>query len=305
MLRLVFICLLFIALPMRPMAQRSKSDAFTQLEDSLAIYYRQVFSKSPRVERLAANKKFITILENILNQVDPFSYNLDSLKFISQLTSNDQFVKFWNWNIPNDNEDGQFYCCLMAHKNKKKAKSEIIKLIDVSKSIVAIENFVGSKDKWPGMLYFKIITHKLPNETYYTLLGWEGHNAITKRKLVDVLSFKSNGEPIFGKAIFEMKDGKNPKRISFEYASNLTMSLKYYEAKKQLVFDHLAPRETELEGQFQFYGPDMTYDAFQYKAGKWFFRSDVNMKNDPNERTDGTENKKYKKKKIYDPNKKP
>ncbi len=298
------VCIVFFCSHFGLIAQITESNKIKVLNDSLNVYYQQVFSKLPRVERIAANKKFSTVLETILNQVDPFSYHMDSMKFITQLNSNDNLLKLWNWNIPNDNEDGQFYCCIMAYKNKKKGKSEIIKLIDISKTINAIENFVGTKDKWPGMLYFKIITHKLPTETYYTLLGWDGHNAITKRKLIDVLSFKGSGEPIFGKAIFENMAGKNPKRISFEYASQLTMSIKYYEAKKMLVFDHLAPREKELEGQFQFYGPDMTYDAFQYKAGKWYFNSDVNIKNEPNERTDGTENKKYNKKKMYTPNKK-
>jgi hypothetical protein len=271
------------------------------LKDSLNFYYQKVFSKTPRIERIEANKKFSAALEALLLEVDPFAQSLDSMKYVTQLSSDDNHLKIFNWNIPNDNEDGQFYCCIMVHKTKKKGTYDVIKLIDISKTINNIENFVGSKDKWPGMLYFKIITHKIANETYYTMLGWDGHNAITKRKLIDVLSFKSNGEPVFGKAIFEDMANKNPKRISFEYSAQLTMNIKYYENKKMLVFDHLAPREVELEGQFQFYGPDMSYDAFKLKDGKWFFKADVSMKNDPNERTDGTENKKYNKKKIYSP----
>jgi hypothetical protein len=287
--------------PLRSIAQSENDTAAKALTDSVYFYYQKVFSKSPRIERIAANKQFSTLLESLLFEVDPFKTNFDSLKYVTQLTSDDNQLKLFNWNIPNDNEDGQFYCCLIVHRTKKKGSYDIIKLIDVSKTITNIENFIGSKDKWPGMLYFKIITHKTQQETYYTLLGWDGHNAITKRKLIEVLSFKSNGDPVFGKAIFEAIPNKSPKRISFEYAAQLTMNIKHYKDKKMLVFDHLAPREVELEGQFQFYGPDMSYDAFKLKEGKWYFSADVSMKNDPNERTDGTENKKYNKKQLYTP----
>jgi hypothetical protein len=292
---------LFILTQIHLFSQSSDQNKKEVLKDSLNFYYQKVFSKTPRIERIEANKKFSAALEALLLEVDPFTFPLDSMKYITQLSSDDKLLKIFNWNIPNDNEDGQFYCCIMVHKTKKKGAYDVIKLIDISKTINNIENFIGSKDKWPGMLYFKIITHKTPTETYYSMLGWDGHNAITKRKLIDVLSFKSNGEPIFGKAIFEDMVNKNPKRISFEYSAQLTMNIKYYENKKMLVFDHLAPRATELEGQFQFYGPDMSYDAFKLKAGKWYFSSDISMKNEPNERTDGTENKKYNKKKMYTP----
>jgi hypothetical protein len=290
-----------LLLPISLLAQSKNNAPAKVLMDSVNFYYQKVFSKSPRIERIAANKQFSTHLEAMLLEVDPFKSNFDSLKYVTQLTSDDNQLKLFNWNIPNDNEDGQFYCCLLVHRTKKKETYEITKLIDISKTITNIENFIGSKDKWPGMLYFKIITHKMPAEVYYTLLGWEGHNAITKRKLIEVLSFKSNGDPIFGKAIFEDIPNKSPKRISFEYAAQLTMNIKHYKDKKMLVFDHLAPREAELEGQFQFYGPDMSYDAFKLKEGKWYFTADVSMKNEPNERSDGTENKKYNKKKLYNP----
>jgi hypothetical protein len=59
------------------------------------------------------------------------------------------------------------------------------------------------------------------------------------------------------------------------------MSLKYNEGRKQIIFSHLAPNNLDplLEGQFQYYGPDGSFDALNAKKGKWDYEPAIEIKN--------------------------
>ena len=40
---------------------------------------------------------------------------------------------------------------------------------------------------WYGCLYYDIIPIKVGKEKYYTLLGWDGNNKNTTKKIIDVV----------------------------------------------------------------------------------------------------------------------
>ena len=120
-------------------------------------------------------------------------------------------------------------------------------------------------------LIYEIIPDK--KEDQYILLAWDGHDRISNRKVIDVITISSRsvrlGAPVF-------KDGKSTyKRVLFTYAEEVNMSLRYQEKEKRILFDHLAPKDPRLEGQFQFYGPDMSFDSYISDKGKWNLESDV------------------------------
>jgi hypothetical protein len=121
---------------------------------------------------------------------------------------------------------------------------------------------------------------KYKKKKYYVLLGWDGNNRISNKRLIDVLYFTEKGFPKFGDAIFSSESGKVKKRIIFEYQAGLVMSLRYEDEKNAIVFDHLSPSNPSLEGQFSFYGPDFSYDMMQFKDGKWIYIKDVLPRND-------------------------
>jgi len=47
------------------------------------------------------------------------------------------------------------------------------------------------------------------------------------------------------------------------------MTLKYDEGKEMIIYDHLSPSEPKYEGQYEFYGPDFSYDGLKYENGIW------------------------------------
>ncbi|MBS1646158.1 MAG: hypothetical protein JST67_02330 [Bacteroidetes bacterium] len=252
------------------------------------------FAKEDSI-KLKANAVFTKLLEETLLNTLSFSYPFDSLKETNRLVSSDKKVRLITWSISLKNGTFIYFGFVQAYHSKTK-KYEVYELTDQSDKVKNPETYQSGHNKWLGMLYYGII----PCADYYTLLGWDGNNKITTRKYIDVLWFKKEGTPIFGKEVFKMPK-KFPKRIVFEYNAQLTMSLRYNADAQALIFDHLAPKDGYLEGQYQFYGPDFSYDAFVYKHGKWNFEEEVDAKNPRNKMDNYRRNKTPKEKPVYAP----
>lgn len=45
-----------------------------------------------------------------------------------------------------------------------------------------------------------------------------------------------------------------------------------------IIFDHLSPASKAMEGQYQYYGPDFTYDGFVFEDGKWNLYSNLDLR---------------------------
>ena len=268
---------------------------FKKYEDSLATMQKKMFFAKADTTKFKASAKFYHLMEEVLLNTLSFNYPFDSLTEIKRLTSPDKKFRFIVWDIPRADGTYTYFGFIQAMHPKTK-KYELYELTDKSTSVKNPETYASDHTKWFGMLYYAII----PCDDYYTLLGWDGNDKLTSRKFIDVLSFKKDGTPIFGKDVFKMPK-KYPKRIMFEYNAKLTMTLRYNTAVGAIVFDHLAPKENYLENQYQFYGPDLSYDAFILRRGKWNFEEEVDVQN-PRSKTDNVRRDKSKKEKaVYTP----
>lgn len=275
---------------------QTKADSDSGKKDEYAlkaICDRLYRAKTDAVKKLV-NQELINTFEEILNQPNSFDLSFDALKNdMAILVSPDNKFKIINWSIEKDDKTFEHYGFIqekyMQVTNKRFFKKNITEtiqlypLVDRSAEIKNPENFIGDNKKWYGMLYYKIILKKSKSKTYYTLLGKDENDKYSSKKIIDVLTFDEKGTPRFGADIFVM-DKKYPKRVIFEYSASCTMSLRYSAQKDSLVFDHLAPTNPQLEGQFQYYCGDMSYDGFGFKRGKWNYGTDLNALNDKDER---------------------
>ena len=134
-----------------------------------------------------------------------------------------------------------------------------------------------SANKWYGCLIYDIIENNQAVDIY-TFLGYDPDNPFLSKKIVDILWFNDMGEPVFGKEIFHYKN-RIQNRIIFEYSSKAQMSLTWNKKDEMIVFDHLSPSKPGYTGNFQYYGPDFSYDALKYKNGTWELIEDVDMRN--------------------------
>lgn len=258
---------------------------FQKYEDTLKKIALKIHKSPTDKDRTDANGQFITILEKTLMIEHSFEYPFDSLKTIGRLVSPDNKFKIYNWNLPYNNGTYEYFGFIQVF-NKKTNKTELYKLTDKSSEIENPFTEICSNDRWFGALYYKIILKKVKKQRYYTLLGWDGNDNFSTKKLIDVLYFNEQGEPQFGAPIFEAGN-ITAMRIIFEFSKEITMSLKYekqfekHNRKRHwmIVFDHLAPKDTSLKGQFQHYGPDGSIDAFIWKKKKWKYIEDIDARN--------------------------
>ncbi|MBC7694731.1 MAG: hypothetical protein H7141_04705 [Burkholderiales bacterium] len=270
-------------------AQLSQADLkyYSELEDSLKHISEKVFFSKKESSRFEANRKLIALWNDVLKNENSISYPFDSLKNdISLLMAPDKKFRIITWNIIKDDQTHAFFGFIQVNNSKTIKKSlfkkettshyEVFPLADKSASVKTPENYVGDPAKWFGMLYVDVIKS---DEEFYTLIAWDGNDKLTQRKFIDILYFKPDGTPVFGKDVFKFP-GKFAKRIMFEYASEVAMSLKYNPARKQIIFSHLAPNNLDpaMEGQFQYYGPDGSFDALLMKKGKWIYEPAIDIR---------------------------
>ena len=115
------------------------------------------------------------------------------------------------------------------------------------------------------------------DQTFYTLLGFKSNDGLVKTRLVDAVSF-SGKKVYFGMAQFK-SGGKTLYRHIFKYAAGANMMLRYDDRMKMIVFDHLTPSESFYNGQYQYYGPDFSYDGYRFEKGIWLLEVDIDLRN--------------------------
>jgi hypothetical protein len=266
-----------LILLLSPNPAKADNALLLQQEDSLCLLAKKLFHCKTDESRSTANDRFHACLESTLKMDGSFNYPFDSLKDIGKLQSPDGTFKIYDWNTQKD--DGSMtYFGFIQRLNPRTGKMDLFSLSDHSGEIKNPESQSLDCKKWFGALYYKIIRNKSGKNVYYTLLGWDGHNNQTWRKLIEVLWFDRDGTPRFGETIFNM--GKFPKkRVVFEFRAEMIMALKYNEEKEMIIFDNLAPESPEAKGVYENYVMDGSYNGLVFKKGKWQFIPDVNALN--------------------------
>ncbi len=283
---------------------------FVEREGALKLLQKNMFSPGySDAERITANETFKGLFQEALLRSGSFNFPFDSLKEIGRIYSPDKAFRLITWDIPMKDGTHQYYGFVQAYDPKTKLYV-VHELIDKSADVKTPESYAGTPDKWFGMLYYKIIPVKYKKKKYYTLLGFDGNDNLTAKKFIDVLYFNESTVPKFGADIFKMEK-RSSKRIVFEYSSKVVMTLKYNEDKNVIIYDHLAPSAPQFEGQYQFYGPDFSFDGLKFDKGSWTYIPDFDAKNpdniednkyndpkgNPEKKGDGFEKKIYQKQK--------
>ncbi|MVN22538.1 hypothetical protein [Mucilaginibacter arboris] len=255
--------------------QSSNQTKFKNYEDSLKTLGSTFINNENDLERKNANYQFIRTLVSALKIPGSYNYAFDSLKAVSLLYAPDNQFRLFTWHVMNEDGSFRYYGTIQLNTG---GALKMFPLTDFSPFIKNPEDSTFTAQHWLGAQYYKIIKEG-KESPYYVLLGWKGNNVKTTKKVIEVLSFKNNA-PVFGLPVFEGNQ-KTRKRIVFEYSRQASMLLRYVPEKQLIVFDHLAPPDPKTKADFSFYGPDLTYDGYQLKNGKWNFVSNLDMRNIP------------------------
>ncbi len=256
-----------------PLVAQAQVD--TSLRDSINRVF-EVLRTGDDAQKIVAAARLEIMFSDYYEDLDHFEHEFDSVPFLGQLSSWDGVIRMLCWNIALENGSYKYYC-IMRHKPTKETVA-----VTVFQHLDTDWDRIGRKpirtDDWYGALYYKILAHRYRGKTYYTLIGWDGKNNITNRKVVDALSFQGK-TVILGSSIFKDEKERPAHRLIYEYANDVSMALNYDDKEKMIIMDHLEPEDSRFVGQYQFYGPDFSYDALQFSKGVWVLKRDVFAKN--------------------------
>lgn len=268
--RLALLIFLFSFVPVK--AQLTDASAFKSCEDSCIVFGKQLSADVPDSDKLASNQKLVVTLKKFFSLPGSFNYPLDSLKTFGRLYAPDKSFRLITWNILLANGTYHYYGFIQVFGSTK-----IFELKDRNDEITNPENLVLSAGKWYGAMYYKMLKNKVDNRTYYTLLALQSHTLAITRKVIDVLFFDEFGNPVFGAPIIQVNK-KMKHRLVFEFSASSSVNLNYNENLKMIVFDHVAPAEAKYIGQYEYYGPDLTFDGLVFKKGVWVYTQNLDLR---------------------------
>lgn len=249
-------------------------------EDSLKKLGVTISNDTIESNRQEANYKFVRTLLSALKEQNSYEYPFNEIQdLISIKKSEDNKFRIFTWFVMSESGEFRYYGAIQLNNP---SKLELIPLIDNTENIENPENASLLSTEWLGAVYYSILPVTQGKNNYYMLLGWKGKNFRTSSKVIEILSLE-NGKANFGLPVLESESKSNKflNRKIFSYVSEVSMLLRYIKDEKLLVFDHLTAPNDQLKGMTDFYGPDLSYDAYKYKNGKWFFQDDVKLKNAP------------------------
>jgi len=238
-------------------------------KSELVSSFNAIYSQQNDKAKIEKSKDFKSSLKTYLKENNALEADLVGLRLFAQKEVKDRF-RIFNWNVPL--EDGNLYECLFAVPNSNDGIN-IIECKPSRKAADKIVNRVMSNKDWPAALYYDIIPMTKGKCNEFILLGWDGKDEMTNKKVIEILTL---GEKNLKFGANKFKEVEKPiKRYVVEYGEEAIVSINYDDKFNRLVFDHLSPTRPDLKGQFQFYVPDMTFDAFVLKKGDLYLRENV------------------------------
>jgi hypothetical protein len=263
----------FFALYFSPiMGQNIRPDISSGLEKLFGRLDKNLSSQ----EKLASNDSIQLIIEGYASSDSVFNHRFTNLRHLGQVISSDSLIKIIAWNLILENGENEYFCYLLKRSGKTEP-GKVYKMAGYHRKAPVRTDTIYSLSNWYGALYYDVRPFKLNNQVYYILLGIDFGNSFITRKIIDVLRFNSIDEIVFGMNCFS--DGKEIKpRIVFEFASTAVMSLRF-NTDNSIVFDHLSSFSSEYKENRQFYGPDFSFDSYDFENGLWRFKTDIDIRN--------------------------
>jgi hypothetical protein len=244
--------------------------------DALEKLYGRLLNNYDDTDRQRINDSIRLIIDSYVVSDTVFKHRFTKLKYLGQITSQDSLLKIITWNLVLSNSPGQYFCYFIRKQEPGK-ENRIYRLATSYSEDPVKTDTVYDEHDWYGALYYDIKHYIINDKQYWILLGIDYGNLYISRKIIEVLSFTSEGSIIFGKKLFA--SGENVKfRDVFEYASNGMMSLRF-RGDSSIVFDHLVPFTPAHTDDRQYYGPDYSYDAYNFQNGLWRLTINIDARN--------------------------
>ena len=240
-------------------------DSIRNYEYQLEGLSYNIINGSDKVERITSCYYFIETLKTALQIPNSFDYDFDLLKTVSSITSEDDKFRVFTWNLLLDSGKYMYFGAIQMNNPDSLELYGLYDSSDYNRNVI-----YGQFDNrhWMGGLIYQIHHYRWKKKDYYITFGWDGQDAKTNRKVIDVLWFDDEGKPNFGEEIFDF-DGDLQSRIIFDFNDRAAMLCRYDDHEEAIVFANLVPINPLMKGVYQNYVPDGTYDYLRFEKGVW------------------------------------
>lgn len=217
---------------------------------------------------------FIPKLVAAIKFDNSFYFPFDSFETVSKIYSPDSLFRIFTWQLVLPKGHFRYYGLIQM----RSAKLKMFPLYDLSDTMQYEPQLITTNENWYGALYYGIVQKQADTKTIYTIFGFEGADAITRRKVIEILTFDANGKPNFGAPLFIAKYDEDSTRYQradtlsrffIEYKYKAPTVMNYDRNLEMIVFDHVAPPNDKGKGATFSYVPDGTYEGFVWKNNYW------------------------------------
>lgn len=240
------------------------------LEDLFAQLYAD--SLSDRDQVLSS---ILEIMPEALSAEGAMDYPWKGLTRIGVVSSDDQMVRIFTWHVTDDPDTHRYFGYIQVAM--KRGKFKLYPLLDNGLTQRGRTKLDQTTEDWCGKLYYSILTTRHKRKAYYTLLGMDFNNSRSTIKTIETIQLQRN-QPRFVKELYD--NGKEFKdRMVLEYSSQVAISVRFDKGMDMITFDHLVPFHPIYENNYEFYGPDGSFDGLQFEDGIWHLRPDIDARN--------------------------
>lgn len=213
-------------------------------QSELQQLFEEVYTAPTDNQRYLASESAVKLFTEALSVENSIRWQWDFGSKVSVLTAPDKKFRIITWPVVND--VGEYECFgLVQALNERTKEYDVYELHDRSELIVNRQEEVLGPDRWLGAVYQELITTTYENRTYYTLLGWNGVDYLTQRKIIEPICFKSGGsQPQFGQNLFRKEP--NLRRVVLEYTKTAMVTLRYEEQYVRFIERIRAKRRTRF-----------------------------------------------------------
>ncbi len=247
---------------------------FVKAESELRLLFDQLYSDSlsepdPVLSRIRE------ILPEALEKEGGMEFPWNKLDKIGVISSEDGMIRIFTWHVSDDPNNYRYFGYIQVAA--KKGKVKVFELVDNQKAQRSVQKLNQSPGDWYGKLYYQIITTKFKRKTYYTLLGKDFNTSRSTIKTIEAVSLQRNKPQFLKELFFNGRDRID--RLVLEYSSQVAISVRYDPGIQMITIDHLVPLHSIYEGNYEFYGPDGSFDGMEFEAGSWIYRQDIDARN--------------------------
>lgn len=267
----VFIAVSFLCLFTFGQRANVKADDSTYI-DSIRNYEYQleglsynILNAKDKVERITSCYYYIQTLKKALSIPNSFDYDFNTIQTVSAIRSEDEKFRIFTWNLLLDSGKYMYFGAIQMNNSDS---LELYGLYDSSEYNRDIIYGQFDNRHWMGALIYQMHHYTHKRKDYYITFGWDGQDAKTTRKIIDVLWFDEEGKPNFGEEIFDF-DGDLQSRIIFDFNDRAAMTMRYDKNEQAILFANLVPINPMMVGIYENYVPDGTYDFLKLEKGIW------------------------------------